>query len=202
VADRGLRSPRTRRQRELEDHYWDFFINVAPKDAHNKLADHIRSAPEDRSTPSGPMPTPLNHVRAHTRDRAKICTDLVGIVDLQHDDDGDLVLSGSDIPEEARYAIVCLVPAPYDPETSPGVGGQVPVQNGLMVSFILSAYLRESGYFATMRAAAQKDVAKLAVRAGLGSFDATGRFRTPRHGTDVWVADIVYTDFPLAESNS
>ena len=45
-----------------------------------------------------------------------------------------------------RSAIVCAVRAEYDPRAAPGIGGQVPVQNGLFVTFILSAYIREMGY--------------------------------------------------------
>jgi hypothetical protein len=136
------------------------------------------------------------HVREIAR---KFDAVAIGIVDLRSDD-GLRELGDIDYPDNARFAIVSVVPAPYDPIVSAGIGGQVPVQNGLLVSFILSAYLRESGYFATMKACAPKDSARLAARAGLGTLDATGRLSTPRHGMDVWVADIVYTDFPLQET--
>jgi hypothetical protein len=94
-----------------------------------------------------------------------------------------------------------VVPAAQDPEASAGIGGQLPVQNGLMVSFILAAFFRESGYFATTRAESPAELAELAVRAGLGTLDGRGHLRTAKHGTKLWIADVVFTDFPLARTS-
>jgi hypothetical protein len=72
----------------------------------------------------------------------------------------------------------------------------VPVQNGLYVTFVLSAWIRELGYRATATIGA--DGEGLAARAGLGTLDAAGRLVTPRFGTRVHVADVIRTDLPLA----
>src|ERR1044071_2608218 len=44
------------------------------------------------------------------------------------------------------FAIICAVHADYDPRTSPGIGGQVPVQNGFFITFVFSAWIRELGF--------------------------------------------------------
>lgn len=185
-----------RRRRKLEALYWDFFINTAPEDPLNELSGSMRDAPQGSiNSVIGDIHTPeimSEHIKEIAR---KFGSDLVGVVDL----DGNSEVP-QDIAERVRFAVVCVVPAENDPETSPGIGGQVPVRNGLMINFILSALFRESGYFATMRSGAQTDFAKLAVRAGLGTLDDKGRLRTGRDGTNVWVADVIYTDFPLATS--
>ena len=63
--------------------------------------------------------------------------DLVGITQLENDDAGH------------HFAIVCVVRADHDPRESPGIGGQVSMQNGLFVTFVLSAWIRELGYRAS-----------------------------------------------------
>jgi hypothetical protein len=101
-----------------------------------------------------------------------------------------------DTPEGYPFAIVSVVRAEHDPHRTPGIGGQVPVQNGLYVTFVLSAYIRELGFRATAKLPA--DGVRLAAAAGLGTVDAEGRLVTPQYGTKAYVADIVFTDLPLA----
>jgi hypothetical protein len=98
--------------------------------------------------------------------------------------------------EEYPFAVVCAVRAEYDPRSAHGIGGQVPVQNGLFITFVLSAWIRELGFHATP--AQDPDAEKLAETAGLGKLDAAGRLVTRQYGTQVYVADIIRTDLPLA----
>jgi hypothetical protein len=101
-----------------------------------------------------------------------------------------------DTPEGYPFAIVNVVRAEHDPREAPGIGGQVPVQNGLYVTFVLSAYVRELGFRATAKLPA--DGVRLAMAGGLGTIDAQGRLVTPQYGTKVYVADVIFTDLPLA----
>jgi hypothetical protein len=98
--------------------------------------------------------------------------------------------------EEYPFAVVCVVPAEYDPRSAPGIGGQVPVQNGLFITFVLSAWIRELGFRA--KVALEANGEKLAAAAGLGEINGQGRLVTPQYGADVHVADIILTDLPLA----
>jgi epoxyqueuosine reductase QueG len=76
------------------------------------------------------------------------------------------------------------------------MGGQVPVQNGLFITFVLSAWIRELGFRAT--AAPQPGDEKLAAQAGLGTLDRQGRLVTPQFGVKIYVANAIRTDLPLA----
>jgi len=68
------------------------------------------------------------------------------------------------------------------------------VQNGLFVTFVLGAWIRELGYRAST--AASLDAARLAVAAKLGTLDRTGKLLTAEYGTRVHVADVIRTDLP------
>jgi len=75
------------------------------------------------------------------------------------------------------------------------------VQNGLFVTFVLSAWIRELGFRAT--AAPSLDGTRLdgdwlATAAKLGTLDRTGKLVTAEFGTRVHVADVIRTDLPLA----
>jgi hypothetical protein len=99
--------------------------------------------------------------------------------------------------EEAYpFAIICAVHADYDPRAAPGIGGQVPVQNGLFISFVLSSWIRELGFRAS--AAPDPNAEKLAAAAGLGTLNEEGRLVTPQFGANVYVANVIRTDLPMA----
>src|SRR5689334_9227935 len=102
--------------------------------------------------------------------------------------------------ETYPFAVICAVRADYDPRTSPGIGGQVPVQKGLFISFVLSAWIREMGFRAS--AAADGDADKLAAAARLGTLDPRGRLVTEKFGANVHIANIIRTDLPLAADGS
>ena len=94
------------------------------------------------------------------------------------------------------FAVICAVHADYDPRAASGIGGQVPVQNGLFITFVLSAWIRELGFRAS--AAPDPNAEKLAALAGLGTLNKEGRLVTPQFGANVHVANVIRTDLPLA----
>ena len=172
-----------------DDPYWDFFINTPAADLANTVTDMIRNAPEGNVFPTRTELHTPEITSSHVKGMAEYFgAELVGIVRLTPED----TRNGEFYP----FAVICAVHADYDPRKSPGIGGQVPVQNGLFISFVLSAWIRELGYRAT--AAPDPDAEKLAARAGLGTLNNEGKLVTPRFGANVHVANLIRTDLPLA----
>lgn len=172
-------------ERRSDDPYWDFFINTPPADPANSLLDVIRKAPEGNIFPTrADLHTP-EVTTSHVKEMARyLGADLVGVTTLEADDAGH------------PFGVVCAVRAADDPRQARGIGGQVPVQNGLFVTFVLSAWIRELGFRANVAAAL--DASRLAAAAKLGTLDSTGRLVTAEYGTRVHVADVIRTDLPLA----
>ena len=172
-----------------DDPYWDFFINTPPADLANTVTEMIRNAPQGNIFPTkAELHTP-EITSSHVKELARyLGTDLVGIAKL----------GSKDIVEGYPFGVVCAVRAVYDPRKAPGIGGQVPVQNGLFITFVLSAWIRELGFRAT--AAPRPDADGLAAAAGLGKLDRDGRLVTSKYGTGVHVAPVVRTDLALAAS--
>jgi hypothetical protein len=170
-----------------DDPYWDFFIKTPPADLANTVTEMIRKAPEGNIFPTkAELHTPeitSNHVKGMAQ---YFGADLVGIARLSSDTPGD----------NYPFAVICAVRAEYDPRESPGIGGQVPVQNGLFITFVLSAWIRELGFRAT--AAPDPDADSLAAAARLGTLNPQGKLVTQRYGTKVHVANVIRTDLPLA----
>ena len=168
-----------------DDPYWDFFINTPPADLANTVQEMIRSAPEGNVFPTkAELHTP-EITSSHLKELARYLeADLVGITRLNSMD------------EQYPFAVICAVRADYDPRESLGIGGQVPVQKGLFISFVLSAWIRELGFRA--KAEPHPDAEKLAAAAGLGTINNQGRLVTPKYGTRVHVANVIRTDLPLA----
>lgn len=172
------------------DPYWDRFINTVPADMTNSVVEMIRNAPEGNLFPTkADLHTP-EITASHTKELAiYLGADLVGVARLDPEDGAD------DYP----FAVVSAVRADYDPAQAMGVGGQVPVQNGLYVTFVLSAWIRELGYRATaLIRDSDTDRARVAAAAKLGHLDSAGRLVTPKYGSRVYVADLIRTDLPLA----
>src|SRR5262249_56984707 len=121
------------------DPYWDFLINTPPADRANSVIDVIRNAPEGNVFPTrADLHTP-EVTTSHVKEMARyLGADLVGVTTLEGDDAGH------------PFAVVCAVRADDDPREAHGIGGHVPVQNGLFVTFVLSAWIRELGYRASM----------------------------------------------------
>jgi len=186
VASRSdwLKIPWRRADRRRHDPYWDFFINTPPADRANTVLDVIRKAPAGNVFPTRADLHSPEVTASHVKGMATyLGADLVGITRLDEDDAGH------------PFAVVCAVRADDDPRGAPGIGGQVPVQNGLFVTFVLSAWIRELGYRASTTTSL--DGARVAVAAKLGTLDRNGKLVTPQYGTRVHVADVIRTDLPL-----
>ncbi len=171
-----------------EDPYWETFLNKPMADLANSVPELIRNAPEGNVFPTkADIHTP-EITSSHVKELARyLGADLVGITKLDTNE--------SDNSEGFSFAVICAVRAEMDPQTAPGVGGQVPVQNGLFVTFVLSAWIRELGFRAA--ASADPDAEQLAEAAGLGTINAEGKLATQKYGTQVHVVNVIRTDLPL-----
>jgi hypothetical protein len=182
-----LKLPWLGKNSHKDDPYWDFFINTPPADLANTVTEMIRNAPAGNVFPTKTeLHTPeitSNHLKGMAE---YFGAELVGIVKLDPNDN----------LEGLSFAVICAVHADYEPRAAPGIGGQVPVQNGLFISFVLSSWIRELGFRAT--AAPDPDAEKLAAAAGLGKLSNEGRLVTPQFGANVHVANVIRTDLPLA----
>jgi hypothetical protein len=131
-----------------DDPYWDFFINTPPADLANTVTEMIRSAPEGNVFPTkAELHTP-DITSSHVKELARyLGTDLVGIARLTTTPAS--ITRGGDGRGEGNehypFAVICAVQADYDPRHALGIGGQVPVQKGLFITFVLSAWIRELG---------------------------------------------------------
>ena len=171
-----------------DDPYWESFINKPFADLANSIPELIRNAPEGNIFPTKDDIHTPEITSGHVKELARyLGADLVGItrLDTKEFENG----------ERYPFAVICAVRAEVDPRVSPGVGGQVPVQNGLFVTFVLSAWIRELGFRAT--AAADPNAERLAAAAGLGTVNSDGRLATRKYGPRVHVANVIRTDLPL-----
>jgi hypothetical protein len=172
-----------------DDPYWDFFINTPPADLANTVTEMIRNAPEGNVFPTKTELHTPEITSSHVKGMAEYFgAELVGIARLNPDEAHD----GESYP----FAVICAVHSDYDPRQALGIGGQVPVQKGLFISFVLSAWIRELGFRAS--AAPDPDADKLAAAAGLGTLNQEGRLVTAQFGASVHVANVIRTDLPLA----
>jgi len=196
-----------------DDPFWDFFINTAPADLTNTVTELMRNAPAGNLFPTkAELHTP-EITSSHVKGMAQYFgAELIGIAKLPELPNLPLTESLSPRPlagegkgegerknSEANdfpFAVICAVHADYDPRTAPGIGGQMPVQNGLFITFVLSSWIRELGFRAAVIRDANTDV--LAAKAGLGTLNGQGRLVTREFGAGVYVADAIYTDLPLA----
>jgi hypothetical protein len=179
-----------------KDPYWDFFINTPPADLANTVTEMIRNAPDGSVFPTrAELHTP-EITSSHVKGMAEYFgAELVGIAKLTNTSPsppGEGKAEGNDYP----FAVICAVHADHDPRTSLGIGGQVPVQNGLFITFVLSAWIRELGFRA--ESVRDADAEKLAAAAGLGTLNSDGRLVTPKFGANVHIANVIRTDLPLA----
>jgi len=179
----------SRKDRHDDDPYWDFFIKTAPADLTNTVTELIRNAPAGNVFPT-PADIHTPEITAHhLKEMARYFgAELVGIARLE--------TNSTTNPDGYPFAVLCAVRAEYDPRVSPGIGGQVPVQNGLFITFVLSAWIRELGFRASV--APHLEAETLAAQAGLGTLNARGRLVTAQFGAKVYIADAICTDLPLA----
>lgn len=154
----------------------------------NTVTELLRNAPAGHIFPTRTDIHTPEITSQHVKEMARYFgAALVGITTLEP--------HSADLPDGYLFAVLCAVGADYDPRLAPGIGGQVPVQNGLFITFVLSAWIRELGFGASV--APHLEAAKLAAQAGLGRLNAEGRLVTPQFGTRVYVADAICTDLPL-----
>jgi hypothetical protein len=191
--------PWVKKDSHKNDPYWNFFVNTPPADLANTVTEMIRKAPDGSVFPTkAELHTP-EITSSHVKGMAEYFgAELVGIAKLDNVFSLPIGHGKSEVDENQNYpfAIICAVHADYDPRTSPGIGGQVPVQNGLFITFVLSAWVRELGFRA--KAAPDPDADKLAAAAGLGTLDPNGRLVTQKFGTNIHIANVIRTDLPLA----
>jgi len=180
--------PWSKKDEHRDDPYWDFFIKTPPADLTNTVTELIRNAPAGNVFPTKTDIHTPEIMSQHVKDMARYFgAEWTGIAKLESHDDQH--------PDGYPFAVLCAVRAEYEPRVSPGIGGQVPVQNGLFITFVLSAWIRELGFRA--RVESQWEAKTLAAQAGLGRLDAEGRLVTPQFGTKVYIADAICTDLPL-----
>jgi hypothetical protein len=197
---RSIRIPGRQKSSRDDDPYWDFFINTPPADLANTVTELIRTAPEGNVFPTKADVHTPEITSTHVKELARyLGADLVGIarLHLTAHSDGALTTERQDSELEGYpFGVICVVGADYDPRRSPGIGGQVPVQNGLFVTFVLSAWIRELGFRAT--ALKMENAEALAAQARLGTVNADGNLITANFGPRVHVARVICTDLPLA----
>jgi hypothetical protein len=185
----ALKFPWSGKDSHKDDPFWEFFINTPPADLTNTVTELIRNAPAGNIFPNkAELHTP-EITSSHVKGMAQYFgTELIGVAKL----DADAPSNSSQLP----FAILCAVHADYDPRQAKGIGGQIPVQNGLFITFVLSSWIRELGFRATVVRDATVDA--LAAKAGLGTLNGNGRLVSRKFGAQVYVADAIYTDLPLA----
>ena len=185
----ALKLPWSGKDTHKDDPFWDFFVNTPPADRTNTVIELIRNAPAGNIFPTKTELHTPEITSSHVKGMAQYFgAELIGIAKLNPDDAAN--------SEKYPFAVLCAVHADYDPRVAKGIGGQMPVQNGLFITFVLSAWIRELGFRAKVVHDDSADA--LAAKAGLGTLNGGGRLVTREFGADVYVADAVYTDLPLA----
>ena len=193
----AFKLPWSRKDSHRDDPYWDFFINAAPEDLTNTVTELIRKAPAGNIFPTkAELHTP-EITASHVKGMAQYFgAELVAVAKLNNlsprPPAGEGQGEGNDLP----FAVICAVHADYDPRSAKGIGGQMPVQNGLFITFVLSAWIRELGFRATVMRDTNAEA--LAAQAGLGTLNDQGKLVAGQLGIGVYVADPIYTDLPLA----
>jgi hypothetical protein len=62
----------------------------------------------------------------------------------------------------------------------------------------VAAWIREMGFRGTIKIETTREQREhLAIATGVGKRDGSGRFTTPKYGTKVHIADIIFTDLPM-----
>lgn len=185
----AIRLPWSGKDTHKDDPFWDFFVNTPAVDPTNSVIELIRNAPAGNIFPTkAELHTP-EITSSHVKGMAQYFgAEMTGIAKLDADAPSN--------PDRLPFAILCAVHADYDPRAAKGIGGQMPVQNGLFITFVLSSWVREMGFRAAVVRDANTDA--LAAKAGLGTLNGSGRLVTREFGAGVYVADAIYTDLPLA----
>ncbi len=185
----NLKLPWSGKDNHKDDPFWDFFVNSAPADRTNTVIELIRNAPAGNIFPTKTELHSPEITASHVKGMAQYFgAEMIGIAKLKSNDAAN--------DENFPFAVLCAVHADYDPRTAQGVGGQMPVQNGLFITFVLSSWIRELGFRA--KVVREDNADALAARARIGTLNSNGRLVTRELGAGVYVADAIYTDLPLA----
>src|SRR5262245_65838671 len=101
-------------------------------DLANTVTEMIRKAPQGNVFPTKAELHSPEITSSHVKGMAQYFgAELIGIAKLAANDTGNT--------ENLPFAVMCAVHADYDPRRSPGIGGQMPVPNGLFITFVLGA---------------------------------------------------------------
>ena len=185
----AFKLPWSSKDNHKDDPYWDLFVNTPAADRTNTVIELIRNAPAGNIFPTKTELHSPEITSSHVKGMAQYFgAEMVGVASID--------ASTADNQEGFPFAVMCAVHADYDPRTAPGIGGQMPVQNGLFITFVLSSWIRELGFRA--KVVRHDNADSLAAKAGLGTLNTSGRLVTRELGAGVYVADAIYTDLPLA----
>jgi hypothetical protein len=169
------------------DPLWDRFLNAAPVDPNNLVATGVRKLPDGTVYA---VKTEVHSPEVMSRHIGELAlflgADRCGIARLTE--------SEGDYP----FAVVCVVLSNDDPRIAPGIGGQTPVLKAAYAVFNVAAWIRECGYRASRTS--DLDGETLAVQAGIGSLDASGRLVVEGSNRFAHVGQVILTDLPLAPS--
>jgi len=192
------------RDPEKDDPYWDFFLNRPLADPKNLVLDVITKSPggglfHQKMDVHDPLA-----VSGHIVQLTKFFgASLVGIARTEPALVQLVVPAGQseeDLPPPDQIAnlypltVVSLAHWPYDPIKHRGMGGQLGRQKVAAANFHLRSYIREIGYEAVFGTPTSP---ALAVNAGLGTLDASGRLVTSQFGRDVAMETVVLTNLPM-----
>lgn len=184
-----------------KDPYEDFYLNARTNDPRNEIDRRIREAAEG-SVFAVRAETHTPEIMAqHIRDLGRFFgADLVRIVNatpLHSLLDGATTPEGEKVdPRELPYAVFVCFRAEHDAREHPGAGGRAVAMRGAFATFQMASIVREFGFRATRVSLA--DVDRAAVAAGIGKLSASGRLDAPGFGTKIHVADVIFTDLPVA----
>ena len=193
------------------DPLWEHFIKTSPVDPNGNLAPALIDASAGRVFPvKGNDPDPAGMAQKIKDLALWWGAELVGIVPLEPvqaglepptgetriDPSGDASTQAAGEESTARrFAIVFVLSSEYDPEESPGIGGQYVLQRGAVVVQHVGAYIREIGFQANK---CDLDPLPLAEAAGLGKVDRRGRLTVRGQRRHAHVPRAVVTNLPLA----
>lgn len=181
-------------ERLPDDPYWERFLNRPLHDPDNAFGSALGKLPEGAVFPQKSEVHTPEVMSAQVKELARFLgAPLCGIVRLSAADGADTPAAGA--PHHS-VGIVCGLPTDHHPRQRAGMAGQVPLVQGGFVTYILAAYIRELGFHATQSGAT--DAAALAALAGLADAGRGGNGGSAGSGQEVYWADVIRTDLPLA----
>ena len=127
-------------RRNETDPYWDLFVRTPPVDPNNLVAESLRHVTEGNVFPIKTDVHSPQIMSSHVKEFARFLgADLCGVAPLGRPAD----------PPDLPFGVVVVMAADYDMREAQGIGGQAPMLKGAFVTFVLGAWIRESGYRAT-----------------------------------------------------